>query len=36
VWEGASPDGRKDRAVCLVLTVAVSAHRHILYLLAIS
>ena len=34
--EGASPDGRKDRTVCLVLTVAVSVDRHILYLLAIS
>jgi hypothetical protein len=33
---GASPDGRKDRTVCLVLTVTVSANRHALYLLVIS
>ncbi len=36
VAEGASPDGRKVRTVCLVLAVAVSAKRHVLYLLAIS
>ena len=34
--EEASPDGRKDRAVCLILTVAISARRHVLYLLAVS
>ncbi len=33
---GASLDGRKDRTVCLVLTVVISASRHVLYLVAIS
>ena len=33
---GVSPDGQKDRTVFLVVTVVVSANRHVLYLLAIS
>ncbi|HZK98786.1 MAG TPA: hypothetical protein VFC47_02710 [Caulobacteraceae bacterium] len=34
--QGASPDGRKDRTVCLILAVALSRARHVLYLLAVS